>query len=320
MTLQQLLYTVAVADSGSMNQAAQSLFLSQSSLSASIRNLEEELGFPLFRRTNRGVTLAPEGEEFLSYARQIVSQYRLTEEKFILKREGKKHFSVSTQHYTFAVKAFIALARRFTPDQYAFGIYECKTAEILENVRSFKSELGILYLDDFNGEAMGRLIADCGLEFSELFRCNTYAFLTASHPLAKRESLSLEDLEPYPCLSFDQGSDQSFYLAEEVYSAYRYRQLIKASDRATLLNLMVGLGGYTLCSGILCEELNGGDYTAVPLRSDKQMRIGYVRRQGSVLTPLAELYLEEVRACRFSVLPAWKSPAAAAGPDPAEFT
>ena len=302
MTLQQLIYAVTVADQTSMNRAAQALFLSQSSLSASIHTLEQEIGLTIFRRTNRGVSPTPEGEEFLLYARQIVNQYRLAEEKYIYKKESKKSFSVSSQHYTFAVKAFIEMAKRFGPDQYALGIYECKTAEILENVRNYKSELGVLYIDDFNGEILQKLMADNGLEFTELFTCNTYVFLAASHPLANRESLSLEDLEPYPCLSFDQGSNQAFYLAEEVYSTYHYRQIIKASDRATLLNLMVGLEGYTLCSGILCEELNGEGWRAVPLRSDKVMHIGYVKRQGFEVSPLGSIYIEELKKCNVNVL------------------
>lgn len=303
MTLQQLNYVVTIAETASMNKAAQALFLSQSSLSASIQNLEKELGLRLFRRTNRGVSVTPEGEEFLIYARQLVGQYRLTEEKFILKKESKKSFSVSSQHYTFAVKAFIEMAKQFQPEQYAFGIYECKTAEILENVRSYKSELGVLYLDDFNGEILQRLFADNGLCFTELFACRTYVFLAAQHPLAGRASLALEDLQPYPCLSFDQGESRSFYLAEEVYSTWHYRQVIKASDRATLLNLMTGLGGYTLCSGILCEDLNGTGYRAVPLESDKRMHIGYICRSGSTLSRLAQLYIEELKKCSVNILP-----------------
>ena len=300
MTLQQLRYAITIADSTSMNEAAKQLFISQPSLSSSIRDLEEELGMELFIRSSRGITLTPEGNEFIGYARQVMEQYRLMEERYIDKKEIKKKFSVSTQHYTFAVKAFIQLARQFRPDEYAFGIYECRTAEILENVRSCKSEVGVLYLDDFNREVLEKLLADSGLEFTELFPCRTYVFLAAGHPLAERALITLEDLAPYPCLSFDQG--QSFYLAEEVYSTYHYRQVIKASDRATLLNLMVGLDGYTLCSGILCEELNGDGYRAVPLDSDKIMHIGYVKRQGCVLSPLAKIYLEELDRCNVNVL------------------
>lgn len=302
MTLQQLTYVVTVAQHGSMNKAAQELFLSQSSLSTSIHNLEEEIGLTIFLRSNRGIMLTREGEEFLGYARQIVNQYRLAEEKYIYKKENKKSFSVSAQHYTFAVKAFIEVARQCSIDQYAFGIYECKTSEIIENVKSFKSELGVLYIDDFNGEIISRLLSDNGLEFHELFSCNTYVFLAAAHPLAAKECITLEELEPYPCLSFDQGDNQSFYLAEEVYSTYHYRQIIKASDRATLLNLMIGLNGYTLCSGIICEELNGMDYRVVPLQSDKLMHIGYIQRQGSVISRMGAAYIEELKKCNKNIL------------------
>lgn len=304
MTLQQLTYAVTVAENGSMNKAAQALFISQSSLSASVQNLEKEIGVTIFHRTNRGVSITPQGEEFLIHARQIVNQYRLTEETYVLKKESRKNFSVSAQHYTFAIKAFIEMAKQFHLDQYAFGIYECKTAEIIENVRSYKSELGVIYIDDFNEEILQRLLADNGLEFTELFRCSTYVFLAAAHPLAQRESLSMEDLEGYPCLSFDQGNNQSFYLAEEVYSTYHYRQIIKASDRATLLNLMIGLDGYTLCSGILCEDLNGTDYRVIPLQSNKIMRIGYIKRQGCEISHLGLIYIDELQKCNVNILDA----------------
>ena len=214
MTLQQLTYCIAIADANSINQAAQSLFISQSSLSTSIRKLEQEIGITIFRRTNRGVKVTPEGEEFLVYARQILDQYRLAEEKYVEKKDVKKSFSVSSQHYTFAVKAFIELAKQFSIDEYAFGIYECKTAEIIENVKSYKSELGVLYIDDFNRDILMKILDENELDFTELFRCSTYVFLAKSHPLSYRETLSLEDLEPYPCLSFDQGQSQAFYLAE----------------------------------------------------------------------------------------------------------
>lgn len=304
MTLQQLTYAVTVAEQASMNKAAGALFLSQSSLSASIQNLEQEIGLSIFRRSNRGVSVTPEGEEFLLHARQIVEQYRITEEKYVLKQDSKKSFSVSSQHYTFAVKAFIEMAKRFTPDEYSFGIYECKTAEIIRNVHSYKSELGVIYLDDFNREILQRLLADNGLEFVELFPCRTFVFMAAVHPLAGKKSISLDDLAPYPCLAFDQGDEQAFYLAEEVYSTYHYRQVIKASDRATLLNLMIGLNGYTLCSGILCEDLNGSDYCVVPLESKKVMHIGYIKRKGSEVSALGKLYIEELQKCNVNVLAA----------------
>ena len=238
MTLQQLRYAIAVADNGSMNEAAKKLFISQPSLSGMIKDLEEELDIQIFLRSNRGILITPEGMEFLGYARQVMEQYRLMENRFIEKKVKKK-FSVSTQHYTFAVKAFVELVKRVGMEEYEFAVYETKTYEILEAVRSFKSELGILYLNDFNQKAMNKLFHENSLEFVELFSCHTCVYLWTGHPLADKKVISMKELEEYPCLSFDQGNNNSFYLAEEVLSTYDYKKIIKASDRATLLNLMV---------------------------------------------------------------------------------
>ena len=298
MTLQQLIYVVTVADETSMNRAAQRLYLAQSSLSAGIHSLEEELGFSLFRRSNRGVAPTPEGEEFLAYARQIVSQYRLTEERFILKRQVKKQFSVSTQHYTFAVKAFVELVKKIGMDEYECAVHETKTYDVISDVKSFKSEIGILYLDDFNRKVLLKIFKENSLEFTELFPCKTYVYLWRGNPLANKEKITFEDLEEYPCLSFDQGSHNAFYFAEEVLSTYDYKRIIKANDRATLLNLMVGLNAYTLCSGIVCEELNGDEYCAIPLDSEEEMMIGYISRKGVPLSRLGKMYLEEIEAYR----------------------
>lgn len=295
MTLQQLRYVTAVAQTGSMNEAAKSLFVSQPSLSGAIRELEQEIGQEIFKRTNKGVSLTPEGEEFLGYARQLMDQYQLIEDRFVYRTREKKKFSVSMQHYTFAVKAFVELVKQFGMDEYEFAVYETKTQEVLSDVRNFKSELGILFQSAFNRKALTRLIKDNNLEFHALFTCGTYAYLWKDHPLATNSRIRIEELTEYPCLMFDQGSNASFFLAEEVMSTYGYKRIIKANDRATMLNLMVGLNGYTLCSGIICEELNGSDYRAIPLCEEEQMVIGYVQRSGMEVSPLGQRYLEEIR-------------------------
>ena len=301
MTLQQLKYAIAVADNGSMNEAAKKLFISQPSLSGMIKELEEEVDMQIFLRSNRGILITPGGEEFLGYARQVVEQYRLMEDRFVEKKVKKK-FSVSAQHYTFAVKAFVELVKQVGMDEYEFAIYETKTYDIIQAVKSFKSELGILYINDFNEKVMEKLLHENSLDCVELFPCQTCVYLWTGHPLAEQKSISMEELKDYPCLSFDQGTNNSFYLAEEVLSTYEYKKIIKASDRATMLNLMVGLNGYTLCSGIICEELNGYDYKAVPLEGDDTMHIGYVKRKGSTLSEMAEIYIDELRKCKVNVL------------------
>lgn len=294
MTLAQLRYAITVANAKSMNEAARRLFISQPSLSTAVKELEEEIGIEVFRRTNRGISVTPEGEEFIGYARQVVEQYELVEAKYIAKENSKKKFSVSMQHYTFAVNAFVELVKQFGMDEYEFEVHETKTYDVIEDVKNFKSEVGILYLNEFNQKVLTKLFHECNLEFHEVMKCSIYVYLWKGHPLAGREEIALEELEEYPCLSFDQGVNNSFYFAEEVLSTYDYKRLIKANDRATLLNLMVGLNGYTLCSGIICEELNGSDYVAVKLKSDEEMSIGYLVRKGVNISALGQKYLEEI--------------------------
>lgn len=294
MTLAQLRYTIEIAKAGSMNEAAKSLYISQPSLSTAIRELEAETGVEIFRRTNRGIAVTPAGEEFLGYARQVVEQYKLMEAKYIFKEQSRKKFSVSMQHYTFAVNAFVELVKQFGMDEYEFAVHETKTYQVIEDVRDFKSEIGILYVNDFNRKVLTKMFHEYGLEFHELLNCSIYVYMWKGHPLAKREMITLEELKEYPCLSFEQGGNNSFYFAEEVLSTYEYKRLIKADDRATMLNLMVGLNGYTLCSGIICEDLNGYDYCAVKLDSDEIMTIGYIARKGVNISALGKKYLEEI--------------------------
>lgn len=301
MTLQQLRYVIVVADCGSMNEAAKQLFISQPSLSESIKELEQEVGIDIFLRSNRGIKLTPEGEEFLGYARQVTAQFSLLEDKYITKT-SKKKFSVSMQHYTFAVKAFVEMAKRTGMEEYEFAVYETKTYEVIENVKSYKSELGVIYINDFNRKVLEKTLVQNSLEFTELFHCDTYVYLWSGHPLAEKELISIHELEEYPCLKFDQGKNNSFYLAEEMMSTYEYKKVILGNDRATMLNLMVGLNGYTLCSGIICEELNGSEYRAIPLKESEKLYIGYIKRKGSHISEIGNIYIEELKKYQTNVL------------------
>ncbi len=295
MTLQQLRYAIAIADHKSMNKAAAELFVTQPSLSNMIKELENEIHIEIFERSNRGIITTPDGEEFLGYARQMLDHYRLIEERYIEQRTSKKKFSVSMQHYTFAVEAFIEMAKKFGMDEYEFAIHETKTREVIENVRTNKSEVGIIYKNEFNSKFMDKILRENDLEFIPLFDCKIYVYMSKGNPLATKDIVSFEDLQQYPCLSFEQGDNNAFYLAEEVLSTNEYKQTIKADDRATLLNLMVGLNGYTLCSGIICEELNGDDYAAVPLDTEEIMTIGYIKHKKMPFSILGEQYITEVK-------------------------
>ena len=301
MTLQQLKYALTIADCGSMNEAAKQLFISQPSLSETMKELETEIGLDIFLRSNRGIVITPEGEEFLGYARQVTEQFGLLQSKYIDKKVKEK-FSVSTQHYTFAVKAFVETVKQIGMEQYEFAVHETTTISVIENVKNFKSEIGVLYENDFNEKVLNKMFKENGLEFVELFSCDTFVYLWSGHPLAKQDVITMEELDEYPCLSFDQGKNNSLYLAEEMKSTYEYRRLIKANDRATLLNLMIGLNAYTLCSGIICEDLNGNDYKAVPLKETEKMRIGYIKRKGAKVSHIGEIYIEELKKYKEKVM------------------
>lgn len=302
MTLQQLRYAVAIAKHKSINKAATELFVSQPSLSNSMKELENEIHTTIFIRSNRGIIITPEGEEFLGYARQMLDHYRLIEERYVENTESKKKFSVSTQHYTFAVEAFIRLAKDFGMEKYEFAIHETRTSEVIKNVHLSKSEIGILYKNDFNSKFIDKILRDHGLEFVSLFECGTYVYMSKGNPMAKKEIIELEDLQQYPCLSFEQGDNNSFYFAEEVLSTHDYRQIIKVDDRATILNMLVGLNGYILCSGIICSELNGAEYVAVPLNTNEKMNIGYIKRVEMPLSRLGARYVEELAKYKEKVL------------------
>lgn len=300
MTLTQLHYVITIAETGSMNKAAELLYVAQPSLTNAIKELEKELGITLFFRNGKGVTLTNDGSEFLLYARQIYGEYETVLEKYGKNGNYKKKFGVSTQHYSFAVKAFVDMAKEFDMSKYEFAIRETRTAEVIQDVSTMKSEIGVLYLSDYNRKAMEKLLNNAGLEFHHLIDCQAYVYLWKHHPLANEESISFEQLEGYPCLSFEQGDNSSFYLAEEILSTNEYSQIIHANDRATMLNLMVGLNGYTLCSGIICEELNGSDFWAVPYKDDAEnpnsvMEIGYITRKNLVLSQMGKVYIEAIK-------------------------
>lgn len=298
MTLIQLKYAITVAGERSLNDAAKKLYISQPSLSSAIHSLEKEIGIDIFVRSKNGITLTTAGSEFIGYAKSVMEQYEILDAKYISQVNQKKQFSVSMQHYTFAVNAFVELVRQYGMDEYEFEVHETKTYEIIDNVKNHKSEIGILYLNDYNRNVMTKIFSESGLNFVPLFECGIYVYMWKGHPLAKQAEISLEELEEYPCLGFAQGEHNSFYFAEEVMSTYQYKRFIRANDRATMLNLMVGLNGFTLCSGIICEDLNGEDYCAVKLKSDEKMTIGYIARRDTVLSPIGEKYLQEIAKYR----------------------
>ena len=295
MKLQQLRYVVKVAECGSITEASRRLFVSQPSITASIRDLENEMGVHIFERTNKGVIVSEEGETFLGYARQVLDQADLLEGKYKGTSEQVPHFSVSCQHYSFAVNAFVDVIREFDAARYDFTLREEQTHEIIEDVAHMKSELGILYLSEHNREVIERMLVANELVFEGLFCATPHVFVCADHPLADRASVTLEDLEDYPFLSYEQGSYNSFYYSEELTSTFERRKNIRVRDRATLFNLAMGLNGYTVCSGVISHELNGPGIISIPLDVDEYMEIGIITRKNTTLTRYGRAYIDAIR-------------------------
>ena len=276
MTLKQLRYVTVVADTGSITEAARQLYIAQPSLTSAIRELENEYGIVIFKRSKKGIEVTPEGEEFLGYARQVLEQTDLIDERYTGSNRGKLRFCVSSQHYSFVVEAFVKLLKEYGGDKYEFHMREKQTYDIIEDVAHLKSEIGILYMNRFNETVIKKTLRDNGLIFEPLFRAKPHVFVGKDSPLAKKKSLSLSDLKPYPRLSYEQGSHNSFYFSEEILSTVDADKELLVHDRATLFNLLIGMHGYTICSGVINEELNGPNIVARPLKVDDYMEIGYI--------------------------------------------
>lgn len=295
MTLQQLRYAITVAETGTITEAAKKLYISQPSLTNAVHELEKEMNLVIFQRTNKGILLSGEGEEFLGYARQVLEQAAILEDKYKGNGGGKKQFCVSTQHYSFAVNAFVDLIKEYGQEEYDFSLRETQTYEIIEDVAHMRSEIGILFLNDFNETVLRKILKTNDLEFHELFVAKPHVFISRKHPLADRQVITNQELEAYPYLSFEQGEHNSFYFSEEIFSTSERKKNIRVRDRATLFNLLIGLNGYTVCSGVIDKKLNGKDIIAVPLQDEGDMRIGYITHRKAVPGRLAATYLEALR-------------------------
>ena len=300
MTLQQLKYVVAVADSRNITEASRRVFVSQPSLTAAIRELEAEMGITFFSRSNKGVTITNEGDEFLSYARQVLEQASLLEDRFKSENAstGNTIFSVSCQHYSFAVNAFVDLIRTFGGNEYNFTLRETQTHEIIEDVAHLKSEIGVLYLSSRNENVITKLIKKNNLAFEALFTAPLHVFISKKNPLAKKKKIKLTDLVDFPYLTYEQGDFNSFYFAEEPLTEIDFDcpKSIQVRDRATLFNLLIGLDGFTICSGIISHELNGPEIIARPLDCKEHMTVGYITRKSMNLSRYANAYIEALKS------------------------
>ena len=296
MTLKQLHYIVTVAETGSITDAAGKLFISQPSLTSAVQELENEYGITIFNRSKKGISLTPEGDEFLGYARQILDQANLIEERYTGKTTNKLRFFISSQHYSFVVEAFVELLKNFGGDKYEFHMRETQTFDIIDDVAHLRSEIGVLYLNSFNETVIRKTLKDNNLSFEPLFKAKPHVFIGKDSPLAKKKSIKLEDLAPYPRLSYEQGNHNSFYFSEEILSTMDCDKELVVCDRATLFNLLIGMNGYTICSGVINEELNGPNIIARPLKIDDYMEVGYILPNGIKPSTLTKEYIKLLKA------------------------
>ncbi|KTS10466.1 MULTISPECIES: LysR family transcriptional regulator [Microbacterium] len=309
ITLQQLQYFIEVAAEGSISAAADLLYVAQPTMSAAMRDLESRVGRDLLARSARGVTLTNDGVEFLGYARQVVEQAELLEQRYLGRPPSRRLLGVSAQHYSFVVDAFVRMVRATDAAEYEFSLRETRTWDIIEDVRTLRSELGILFRNDFNRNVIDKLLRDSGLAFHPLFVADPHIFVSRRNPLASRERATLDDLVALPRLTFDQGANNSFYFAEEILSTLSSAQEIRVSDRATIFNLMIGLDGYTISTGIISDDLDP-EIVAVPLDVDEKIEIGWIGRTAIPLTEQAQRYLAEVRTVVVEAGVALSDPAA----------
>ncbi len=296
MTILQLKYVIAIDEECSMRKAADRLYVSQPGLSSAIRDLEKELGIQIFERVHNGVVTTSAGASFIAYARNAVEQFERVEEKYLNTKNDKPTFSVSMQHYTIAVNAFIETVKEYDLDEYQFSIKETQTSEVIEDVKNLKSEIGVIALSDFNKNTFKKIFSDASLEFHELFTRNTYVYLRKDHPLANRDELSLEELQDYPCMVFDQGDNTSFYYREEALATYDYKKIISTNERATSIELMLGLNGYAVGAAMLGDSLNSSDLTHIKLKEEENLTFGYILRKGVKLSEMGEKFVEKLES------------------------
>lgn len=292
MRIQQLHYIVKIVETGSMNEAAKQLFITQPSLSNAIRDLEREMGIKIFIRNPKGITLTKDGVEFLSYARQILEQTALLEERYKSKDTNRELFSVSSQHYAFVVNAFVSLLKGADMSRYELFLRETRTYEIIDDVKNFRSEIGVLFLNSYNRDVLTKMFDDNRLTYTSLFQAHPHIFVSQDNPLANRDIVTMKDLEDFPYLSYDQGIHNSFYFSEEIFSQIPHKKSIVVSDRATLFNLLIGLDGYTIATGILNSNLNGDNIVSIPLDVEDMIDIVYIRHEKANLSKMGERFID----------------------------
>lgn len=302
MTLQQIKYAITIYETGQFSKAAEKLYVTQPSLTKAINELEKELGLSIFIRNRKGIAVTEEGEEFITYSRQVYAQYEILTDKFKKKENIKKKFGVSCHHYSFAVKAFMETIKQFESPKYEFAIREAKTFEIIHDVSTMKSEIGLIFISDFNEKFIEKILHEHDLVFEKLIDCKPYVFVCRDNPLVGKAFVAFEDLEPYPCFIFEQGDSDPYFFAEELLPLNSYSRVVKTRDKLTMLNFISEMNGYTLCTGMIYDKLNGKEFVSIPFKSDEnnntnKIQIGYIYKKSRILSEIGRFYMDKVRDC-----------------------
>ena len=293
MTLQQLRYVTAVAETGTISGAAKVLFISQPSLTAAIQELEKEMDITIFLRTNRGVVLSREGDEFLGYARQVLMQAELLEDRYSVRPSHRQQFAVSAQHYNFAARVFARVVRDMGGEKYSMAFRETTTYEVIEDVGRMRSEVGVLLMTEQNGEVLRRLFREYELTYTELVRKDATVYVDKNHPLAGRGEVTEDELAPYPCVTFEQGTHNAVFFSEDISMPAVTPRHILVRDRATANDLTREINAYQPGIG-LDDEVSRSVYqsSVLYLKPRKQVGLGYIVRNHMLLSPMAQAYIQ----------------------------
>ncbi len=291
MTIQQCKYVLEIAKTGSFNKAAKQLFIAQSSLSMSIKSLEQELKIQIFERSGNGIRLTDDGSEFVKYATQICENSDFVSERYSSNKVQQKLYIV-TQHYDFIADIFGKMLSKITDiDEYKFALREIQTYDVIREVETAYSDIGILAIKDSDYDIMKRYLGRKGLLFTPFLHAKPHVFMRKTHPLAKAEVLRNADLKDFPYVSYEQGEHNSSFFTEEIMNVPYVSKHIEISDRATLMNVLLLTDSYTIGTGIMPSALNRKDIVSIPLKSDEFYIIGYILNEDRKISGMLEKFI-----------------------------
>lgn len=290
MTIQQCKYVLEIAESGSFNEAAKRLFIAQSSLSLSIKSLEEELQIKIFERAENGVCLTKEGSEFIRYARGMVDQYDFIVQRFTQRQRGEC-LSVATQHYDFVADIFGKLMNEIKEEAFDLALREMKTYEVINETETAYCDIGILAVKSNDVGIMRRYLGKRGLQFTAVREAGPHIYLRRGHPLCESPLITAGMLSDFPYVSYEQGKHNVPLFAEEIFHTGGNKR-VEISDRASLMNVLLATDSYTVGTGIMPSLLNEGRIVSIPFESDDSYLIGYILRKDRTPSALTTRFTE----------------------------